>query len=270
MKRHASHAAVKVFVAAALVVFASLPSAAQPKSELKPPPPLDPAEGRRQARKLLGDLLQIRPTENITETLLFKIRSSDDKQTEVAVRFEIICTLTNFLSTYETLGSGDSNKSVKLTIAHNGNQPNEYWLSQPPCALPKRLDEQEIWLPFAGSDFSAADLGLEFLHWPDQRVIRNQMRRYVFCHMLESVNPHPAPGAYAKVTSWIGANRPEELVLVRAEARDARGKLLKVFEPTKLEKVNGVQELEEMRIWNRQTGTSTKVEFKFDNRKEAR
>ncbi len=267
MKPRFPDAGFRVLIAAALLALSWGTSQAQPKSELKRPPPLEPAEGRRQARQLVQDLLQIRPTTNITETLVMKIRDRDDKETEVPVRFEILCTPTNFLNIYQTTGSGPG---MKLTIAHAEGRPNEYWLNEPIDSAPRKLSPGDLSLPFAGSDFTAADLGLEFLHWPDQRVVRKEMRRYVFCDVLESINPRPADGGYAKVTSWIGANRPGQLVLVHAEARDAKGTLLKNFHPNKLEKVNGVQELEEMEMRNRQAGTRTKIEFNLSQRQQAK
>lgn len=206
----------------------------------------------------------------MTQRLLFKISDPDDHETQVPVRFDILVTPTNFFSTYTVLRASGSVPAMKLTISHDGTQPEEYWLSNPAAAPPKKLTCQELSLPFAGSDFWASDLGLEFLHWPEQRVIRGEMRRYVFCKVLESVNPHPAPGGYSKIVSWIGANRPEELLLVHADAYDARGRLLKQFDPTKLEKVNGVQQLEEMEIRNRQTGSRTKIEFELEQRSAGR
>ncbi len=265
MKLHRSTAGLAFLLACSLLALLSPPLLAQ-KSELKQPPPLDPAEGRREARKLIDNLLEIRPTENVSDTLLFRITDADDKETQVPVRFEIICTATNFLNVHETIRPGGSTPGMKLTIAHNGTGPSEYWLSQPPNAPARKLTPQDLSLPFAGSDFSVGDLGLEFLHWPEQRVVRNQMRRYVFCHMLESVNLHPGPHGYSRVVSWIGANRPDELVLVHADAYDSRGKLLKQFDPKKLERVHGVQELEEMEMRNRQTGTRTRVEFNVERK----
>jgi hypothetical protein len=79
--------------------------------------------------------------------------------------------------------------------------------------------------------------------------------------MLESINPNPVPGGYAKVNSWIGANHPGELIIVHADAYDSKGKLMKQFEPTKLERVHGLNQLKEMRISNRQAGTRTRIEF---------
>ncbi len=200
------------------------------------------------------------------DDLLLIIADSNDKERRVPVRFQVVCTETNFSNTYESAPAPGASSAMKLSIVHTDGRPNEYWLSQPPQAAPKKLTPAELSLPFAGSDFWAADLGLEFLHWPEQRVIRSEMRRYVFCKRLESVNPHPAPGGYSKIVSWIGANRPEELVLVHADAYDAKGKLLKQFDPKKLEKINGVRELEEMEIRNRQADTHTIIKFQLDER----
>ena len=115
--------------------------------------------------------------------------------------------------------------------------------------------------PFAGSDFWIADLGLEFLHWPQQRVLRKQMRKGLSCDVLQSINPEPRPDGYSRVVSWIAINRPEDIVIVHAEAFDKQDKLLKEFDPKKVEKVNGVWQLEEMEIRNRQTATRTRIDF---------
>jgi len=120
-------------------------------------------------------------------------------------------------------------------------------------------------VPFAGSDFWAADLGLEFLHWPQQRILRKQMRKGLVCDVLQSINPEPARGAYSRVLSWIAANRPEDIVIVHAEAFDTKDKLLKEFDPKKIEKVNGLWQLEEMEIRNRQTGSRTRIDFNLND-----
>jgi hypothetical protein len=62
----------------------------------------------------------------------------------------------------------------------------------------------------------------------------------------------------------VAANRPDDIVIVHADAYDAKGKLLKQFDPKKVRKVNGAWELAEMEIRNRQTGSSTKIEFELD------
>ena len=122
---------------------------------------------------------------------------------------------------------------------------------------PRALTGSETMIPFAGSDFWVADLGLEFFHWPEQRVLRKEMRRGQSCNVLESVNPAGA-GAYARVMSWIDIDTGG---IIYAEAYDPRGKLLKEFEPKSVKKVRGEWQLQEMEMENRQTGSRTWIEF---------
>jgi hypothetical protein len=118
-------------------------------------------------------------------------------------------------------------------------------------------------IPFAGSDFWVADLGLEFLHWPKQRLMAKEMRHSKSCDRLESINPYPVPGGYARVESWIIIERPHGIV--HADAYDSKGKLLKFFDPTALEKVQGEYQLEEMEIKNKKTGSCTWIKFNLSH-----
>ncbi len=231
----------------------------QPKSDLAPPRPLDPAEGAREARALIANLLRQRPDRAVTNSGVLKIRDAEGNQREVAARFDIVPRQTDWLSVYEA--AGRSNRSpVKLTIVHAPGQPNAYFLGNENGGR-KKLGAAELMQPFAGSDFWVADLGLDFLHWPEQRVLRKQMRKGLFCDVLQSVNPAPTEGGYSRVLSWIAINRPEDIIIVHAEGFDTRDKLLKEFDPKKVEKVDGVWQLEEMEIRNRQAGTRTRIEF---------
>jgi len=113
-------------------------------------------------------------------------------------------------------------------------------------------------VPFEGSDFSIADLGLEFFHWPEQRLAKKEMKRSRSCMVLESINPQPAPGTYSRVVSWVDN---ESHGIVMAQAYDAQGKEVKEFIPKKVKKVEGQWQLQEMEIDNDQTGSSTRVDF---------
>ena len=237
---------------------------AQPKSDLAPPAPLDPAEGERQARSLLARLLEQKPEQPATNSGFLKIRDANGGQREIRARFEIVPGSGNWLNVYEAMPRPNS-PSIKLTIIHSDAKPNQYLLDGDspgdPTSKPHSLSPQQIMAPFAGSDFWIADLGLEFLHWPEQRILRKQMRKGLSCDVLQSVNPQPFEGAYSRVVSWIAINRPEDVVIVHAEAFDSHDKLLKEFDPKKVEKINGVWQLEEMEIRNRQAGTRTRIDF---------
>jgi len=240
---------------------------AQPKNELAPAPPLDPAEGDREARSLVARLLEQKPDAAVTNTGLLKIRDAEGRTRDVSARFDIVPRAHDWLSVYEAAAAPGS-PPINLTIIHTDAQPNQYLLSgparTPATGAVRKLTPAELMAPFAGSDFWIIDLGLDFLHWPQQRVLRKQMRKGLFCDVLQSVNPAPTVGGYSRVLSWIAINRPEDIVIVHAEAFDSNDKLLKEFDPKKVEKVNGVWQLEEMEILNRQTGTRTRIEFNLN------
>ena len=113
---------------------------------------------------------------------------------------------------------------------------------------------------FSQSDFWAVDLGLEFFHWPAQKVLpkTTNLKRGRDYTLLESTNPNPATNGYSRVLTWIDK---ETGGILEAEAYDFNGKLLKDFAPKSFKKVNGQWELQEMEIRNVQTGSRTRLEF---------
>jgi hypothetical protein len=212
--------------------------------------------------------LEQKPEQPVTNVVVLKIRDSAGTQSELPARFDVLPLATNWLNVYESLPAKE-HPATKLTIIHSDAQPNQYLLSQSERpgatnAMPRQLSANQIMVPFAGSDFWIVDLGLDFLHWPQQRVLRKQMRKGMSCDVLQSVIPNPVPGGYASVLSWIAINRPDDIVIVHAEAFDTHGTLLKEFDPKKVAKVNGIWQLEEMEIRNRQTGTRTRIDFNLD------
>ena len=115
---------------------------------------------------------------------------------------------------------------------------------------------------FSNSDFWLCDLGLEFFHWPQQKVLKKEIHRSCGCTVLESTNPSPTANGYSRVLSWIDK---ESGGILEAEAYDIHDKLLKDFAPKSFKKVNGQWELQEMEIRNVQTGSRTQLEFDLKN-----
>lgn len=251
-----------VFLAFSLVCLWPVAAPAQPKAELSAPALLEPAEGKRQARLLVARLLAQKPEQAVTNTGELRIRDAEGKQRTVPARFAVVPMTTNWLNVYEA--APPSSQPVKLTIVHTEGQPNQYFLGAPGAGPGTTLAPRQLMSPFAGSDFWIADLGLEFLHWPQQRVLRKQMRKGQFCDVLQSTDPRPVPGGYSRVLSWIAVNHTEDIVIVHADAYDTQDRLLKEFDPKKVEKINGVWQLEEMEIRNRQTDTRTRIDFNLD------
>jgi hypothetical protein len=246
-----------------LLVVSSLACFGQGHVEPRPAP-LDSVQAEQEARALVAEMLAQTPRQNTANTGQVRIRDAAGKEREMPVRFEITATPTNWVSVYETLTPAGGPGGEKLTVIHAPGQPNQYQLVSSAGAgatntVPKELTPDQTMIPFAGSDFWVADLGLEFLRWPRQRLLKKEMRHSKSCVVLESVNPQPVPGGYARVVSWIIIESPHGLV--HADAYNAKGELMKLFDPTALEKIQGDYQLEEMEIRNRKDGSHTWIKF---------
>ncbi len=225
------------------------------------PPQLSSAE--LQGRKLAQELCNSQPGENFTNTGVLQIRAGDGKRFEPLVTVETTVKRDGWQTLYfATLNNGKGHFESALTVTHADGKPNAYHLTEtgPAGHFETNLNGDATMIPFAHSDFWIADLGLEFLHWPAQKILPNptSLKRGRSYTLLESTNPAPSTNAYSRVLSWIDK---ETGGLLQAEAYDAQGKLLKEFAPKSFKKVNGQWELQEMEIDNDQTGSRTRLEF---------
>jgi hypothetical protein len=220
----------------------------------------DPAVAEQQGRALVDDLLNRRPEQELNRAAILKVRPPNENWRETTVRVKVSLTPTNWITCYEAAGTPQSAPATQLVVYYQPGSPNRYELRDGTASNspPQTLAGNQTMIPFAGSDFWVADLGLEFLHWPTQRLLRKEIRRGQSCSVLESINPRPEPGAYSRVVSWIDADTGG---IVHADAFDARGQLLKRFAPKSFEKVGGQWELQEMEIRNAQTRSVSRIEF---------
>jgi hypothetical protein len=221
-------------------------------------------QGRQLAQQLYGE----RPTESLTNTGVLKCRDGKGNVTDLLIKFETFTTPTNWSSVYELFfSSNDIARAFvlkTLVVSHDTDGPTNYRLS-----FHQGGDPNEDWIkdnsdiiktmPFAG-DFGCADLGLEFFHWPQQKILpkTTNLKRGRAYMLLESTNPNPSTNGYSRVLSWIDK---ETGGILEAEAYDANGKLLKEFSPKSFKKVDGQWQLQEMEIRNVQTGSHTRLEF---------
>ncbi|HEY5042528.1 MAG TPA: outer membrane lipoprotein-sorting protein [Verrucomicrobiae bacterium] len=241
-----------------------------------------------QGRALAQKILEQRPTENSTNTGVLQIRDGKGNSTKFPIKCDVIVTPTNWASIYDVvLYETDYNAGeLKLTVTHNLGETNTYFVENLSGNLDfvrevrdrKQRNTQvsmssetlgglyayQIAKPFAGSDFSIADLGLEFLHWPEQKVLKRDVHRSRGCTVLESTSPYRLPNGdllpdrYSRVVSWIDS---ETLGIVEAYAYDAKGKLLKDFYPKDFKKVDGQWQVQTLVMENVQTGSRSRLDF---------
>jgi hypothetical protein len=231
----------------------------------------DPVEGKA----IIDDLLDQRPSQHSEFYGVLRTRQSRARR-EIPVRYHILPDHSEegaWRGIYQTQPANGL-PAEKLVIQHLPGQPKQYALArepQPAAGLPtpQKLGADQLWQPFAHTDFWIADLGLEFLHWPEQILVKREMRRSRSCRVIESINPNPVPGAYTRVLSWLDV---ETNGLVIAEAYDGEGtrfsrpqaRPVKVFEVSKISRVNGVYQVKELEIRNEKTDSRTQLLFHFE------
>jgi hypothetical protein len=198
-------------------------------------------------------LLEQQPVETTVNGLL-KLRDGEGNRSELPVRIE-----TKLLpdgrsqTTYET----STAPRERLVVQRDGLRGNRFFLGVDGAEL-KPLPETDHFRKFAGTDFTAADLGLQFLHWPRQVELARQLRRGRSCTVLESSTTNAVPGGYVRVRSWVDT---ETGGILHADAFDAEGKHAKEFSLRSFKKVDGRWQLREMEIIDLRVDSRTRLEF---------
>lgn len=236
---------------ATLLLLASLASlrAAAPQAEGRQSV-ADLQAQRAEGQRIAAEVRALAPRASGTNTALLKIRNNR------AVRAEIPVTIRTTVRDDTWLTDYISSDGLLYRVTRSPLAPSRYETGRVNGGA--LLPAGNLLIPFAGSDFWLVDLGLDFFHWPEQRLLTKEQRRGESCFVLQSTVPAAAVGGYSRVVTWLDQ---QTLGIVVAEAYDTRGQLLKVFEPKRFQKVNGKWQLKEMEIRNEQTDSRTSLIF---------
>ena len=214
---------------------------------------------RIEGRLLAAELNEQRPSENLLTTGMLEVRNDEGQRRKIPIRMEITASEDSWKSRYETAPIQEQT-GESVIIIHRDSEPTIYhYVKQGSSkeANPVILTGEAAAISFAGTDFWICDLGLDFFQWPEQRLVRKEMRRGRSCRVLESTNPNK-DGKYARVLSWIDY---ETHGLVRAEAYNSQNKLIKEFALGGIKKINGKWQLKDLEIINYQNESRTKLLF---------
>ena len=223
------------------------------------PPGADP---QKVAQDLVAKLRSATPQENSVINGTLTIKPRDGEPRVVPVECTIRVEIDSWRSGYQTYDS--NGVPERAVIVHRPGKLNEYLYAQGTNEA-KALAPAKIYQPVAASDFTLPDFGLDFLHWPAQRILMTQMIKGRWANVLESSNAAPVVGGYAKVISWLDKESGGPL---KAEAFDAKGKRVKEFEIGRVRKVEGEWQLKDMQIRDLVDGSRTTLEFDLRSRDE--
>ncbi len=184
----------------------------------------------------------------------------------------VVCEVKRHGGTWETIYQAEATATAgaeRLDIVHSTNGASQYLYARaakPGAPLPAAAPVTGAGLdgPFAESDFSLGELGLDFLHWPGQCKLKGEMRLGQECYVLESTRPQT--NGIVRIKSWIDKDTLGPLV---AEAYDSGSREIKEFslDSSSFKKdARGRWQLEQMYIENKKTHSHT--DLKFDMPKE--
>jgi hypothetical protein len=223
------------------------------------PDDFNPERAEREGRELVALLLSQVPVDDYTNSGKLCIRPRGGEPRELPVTFLLQVDGNRWVSVFEAT-SDQTNQLNGFTILSQAGQPNRYYRGHPREAdslTPLTLEEAAT-LSFAGSDFTVGDLGLEFLRWPVQRLLKKEMRRSQSCNVLESIHTNAPSGSYSRVVSWLDIDTGG---IVIAEAFDSDRKRVKEFMPKSIKQVGGEYQLREMEIEDFRNRSRTSIIF---------
>lgn len=233
----------------------------------------DPADAtlsrqREEGSRLALTLRSHKPAENLTNSGVLRLRDAKGRRREIPVTVTTLVDESRWAVRYEA--RSPQGPAEILTVAFSTNQPPRYQLTTgaPTNSAPADLPAGQSLRPFAGTDFWICDLGLEFLHWPDQRLVKQELSNGRLCWTLDSHNPNPGTNGYASVRSWIDA---EFEALLRAEAYDSLRRTVKEFSTGNFRKITTrageeVWVLKDIRIRDDVRDTRTELQYDLPNR----
>ncbi|MBI3880934.1 MAG: outer membrane lipoprotein-sorting protein [Verrucomicrobia bacterium] len=204
--------------------------------------------------KLRAQLLAQQPAESSLNGLL-KLRDADGNRREIRVHLTTRV-LTN--GAWEAAYDAGGERPEKLTVRHSPSCPNVYSV-EVGSGSPVELGGAKIFGSFAGSDFSPADLGLDFLHWPKQAIVGTGLQQGRPYKVLESTTTNASPNGYTRVRSRVDN---ETGGITQADAFDAKGKI-KDFSLIGWRKVEGVWQLRGITIVDERKDSVTRLEFEL-------
>ena len=214
---------------------------------------------------MAADIAALHPEKGSQIRGIFQVLNKEGTTTnEVPVICNINVSGDSWETVYETIPTEKAPRE-KLVIRRVAGKPNEYFYAKangPWVDLPelKKLTPREANIPIASSGFLLTDLGLDFLHWPNQRRIKGEYRLTQLCDVLESSNPDGKE--IVRIKSWIERDTGG---ILAAEAYDSKGDLVKEFSlsGSSFKKVNGQMQIESIKLNNVKNGSKTVLQFEL-------
>jgi hypothetical protein len=220
--------------------------------------PIVPSDPDAAGKELVARLLSLRPVESITNGATLTNLVKKRFQFAVPLRIEVSVTESNWTTSYAQQRTTNHDET-RFVVVRSLNSANEYYVETATNGVISRqtFHGQDAVVPIAGSDFTLADMGMEFLRWPSQRLLKKEVCRTQACDKLESLAPDGWTNGYVRVISWFDIDTGGPVLV---EAYDAK-EMVKEFKPNDFTKVNGQWRVEELEMRDLRTGSRSFIRF---------
>ena len=141
----------------------------------------------------------------------------------------------------------DPEEVLQLRLGENGSR-----LDLVTAAGSEKFPAEKLNEKIRGTGISYEELALNFLYWPNARVLGDETVRTRSCWKLQSVAPS-RDSQYWNVVIWVDKASG---ALMRMEGYDWNGKLAKRFEVISAQKIDDRWFLKQMRVEELQPGTN--------------
>lgn len=202
--------------------------------------------GQARGMAIAEELREQQPEVGFTNTAVLRQRDERGRRIEIPLVIQASVGEANWTIRYQAQLSSGQKEVLEVYFAIDSPPHYErWWIATDGEELNReKLKPGETSVPFAGSDFWICDLGLEFIHWEDQRWVRRERSNGRTCDAIDSLAPagsvsltnraDGSAGAYASVRSWVDA---DYRALLRAEAYNDDRILIKEFSVGSFKKV---------------------------------
>ena len=224
------------------------------------PDPIDESASPQEQGRQLSEIIRSQvPVENYQTQGTLTIRSNRGQRQSFKIASVVYTspslTWTNIFQVADLKGRIKS----EYLIVRSPKKPNIYFrtIGQVDTDGQTLIERaKDPYIPIGNSDFMMADMGFEFLFWPNQSVVRQQIRSGRNTYVLES--SQEKPDVYSKIVTWVDK---KTLGPMSARAYDLKGELIKEFSVGGIKEINGEKVVSRFDMENFQTRFFSRIEF---------
>ncbi len=175
------------------------------------------------------------PTSSKADVKMILVNKRGDKRIREIILYrmeidDLTRTMIRFLKPDDVRGTG-------FLVRERKNEDDEQFLYLPALGKVKRIASSQKSSSFMGTDFTYEDLQSTDLREDDEhKRLADETINGQDCYVVETIPSKERDSQYSRLVNWI---RKDNLIPIKTEFYDKKGKLLKVMEVKKLDKVDG-------------------------------